>query len=138
MAPGLAALGRFHAPARLIPSTITSPWTFPLPRLPPRAFTASAISPASPTPASYPAAALAIAGTLLSDAYLATDPRNHQKASLHSVYHRPNNWDFIPQRPENFCGEKQHVGRLPSRRTRPSSSGGNLGGEPYYTFFADI
>ena len=32
---------------------------------------------------------------LLSDDYLSTQPA-HQGLLLHSVYHRPNNWDHIP------------------------------------------
>lgn len=32
--------------------------------------------------------------TLLDEPYLSTDP-NHQGLLLHSVYHRPNGWDYI-------------------------------------------
>ena len=42
----------------------------------------------------YRQAGLSVANTLFSDDYLAADPR-HQGLVLHSVYHRPNGWDFI-------------------------------------------
>ncbi len=49
----------------------------------------------SDTPAAtYQAAALTMARTLFSEPYLSTDPR-HQGLILHSVYHRPNGWDYI-------------------------------------------
>jgi rhamnogalacturonyl hydrolase YesR len=43
----------------------------------------------------YTRAGLSIARVLMSEPYLATD-ENHQGLLLHSVYHRPNNWDHIP------------------------------------------
>jgi len=42
----------------------------------------------------YRQAGLTIARTLFSEPYLPTDPR-HQGLVLHSVYHRPNGWDYI-------------------------------------------
>jgi hypothetical protein len=33
---------------------------------------------------------------LFAEPYLSTDP-NHQGLLLHSVYHRPNGWDTVPQ-----------------------------------------
>jgi hypothetical protein len=42
----------------------------------------------------YRQAGLTIANTLLDDPYLSFDP-NHQGLLLHSVYHRPNNWDYV-------------------------------------------
>ncbi len=42
----------------------------------------------------YHQASLTIANTLLSKPYLSTDPK-HQGLLLHSVYHRPNGWDYI-------------------------------------------
>ncbi len=42
----------------------------------------------------YSQAGLTIARTLLSDDYLSLDTR-HQGLLLHSVYHRPNGWDYI-------------------------------------------
>ena len=40
-------------------------------------------------------AGLQIAGRLLEEPYLSTDP-NHQGITLHSIYHRPNGWDYTP------------------------------------------
>jgi hypothetical protein len=40
-------------------------------------------------------AGLKVLDTLLEEPYLSTDPE-HQGLLLHSVYHRPNSWDFIP------------------------------------------
>jgi unsaturated chondroitin disaccharide hydrolase len=39
-------------------------------------------------------AGLTVARTLLREPYLSTDPK-HQGLLLHSVYHRPNGWDYI-------------------------------------------
>lgn len=42
----------------------------------------------------YRQAGLTVARTLLSEPYLATNPK-HQGLLLHSVYHRPNGWDCV-------------------------------------------
>ena len=42
--------------------------------------------------------------TLLSDSYLGIDPA-HQGLLLHTVYHRPNGWDYIPPGRKVPCGE---------------------------------
>ena len=42
----------------------------------------------------YRQAALTVARTLFSEPYLATDPTHHGLV-LHSVYHRPNGWDYV-------------------------------------------
>ena len=57
----------------------------------------------------YTRAGLAVARTLMSDAYLATDEAHHGLL-LHSVYHRPNNWDFIPPGRKVPCGESSMWG----------------------------
>lgn len=44
----------------------------------------------------YTQAGLSIARTLLTDQYLATS-ETHQGLLLHSIYHRPNNWDHISE-----------------------------------------
>src|SRR5205823_13630021 len=54
--------------------------------------------------ARYTAAGLTIARRLLSDNYLATSA-DHQGLLIHSVYHRPNNWDHIPRRRKVPCNE---------------------------------
>ncbi|HTL27698.1 MAG TPA: hypothetical protein VL282_00690 [Tepidisphaeraceae bacterium] len=57
----------------------------------------------------YFATGLTIAKRLLSEPYLATDP-NHQGLLLHSVYHRPNNWDYVPPGRKVPCGESSMWG----------------------------
>ncbi|MEA2712004.1 MAG: unsaturated chondroitin disaccharide hydrolase [Phycisphaerales bacterium] len=59
--------------------------------------------------ARYTQAGLAVARTLFSDTYLATDD-SHQGLLLHSIYHRPNNWDFIPPGRKIPCGESSMWG----------------------------
>ncbi len=45
---------------------------------------------------SYLQAGLSIARQLSAEPYLSTDPK-HEGILLHSVYHRPNGWDYIPK-----------------------------------------
>lgn len=52
----------------------------------------------------YRAAALTITCALLAEPYLSTDPK-HQGITLHAIYHRPNNWDYIPKGRKIPCGE---------------------------------
>jgi hypothetical protein len=82
---------------------------------------------------SYLAAGLNVANRLLSDDYLATSAQ-HQGLLLHSVYHRPNNWDHVPTGRKVPCGESSMWGDyhlletalLVRRMARK---------EPYVTFF---
>ncbi len=52
----------------------------------------------------YFQAGLTTASTLFGPTYLSTDP-GHQGLILHSVYHRPNGWDYIPDGQKVPCGE---------------------------------
>ena len=52
----------------------------------------------------YWQAGLTVLDTLLDEPYLSTEP-NHQGLILHSVYHRPNGWDFVPAGRQVPCGE---------------------------------
>lgn len=52
----------------------------------------------------YFQAGLSIAATLLDEPYLSLDP-GHQGLLLHSVYHRPNGWDHVPEGHRVPCGE---------------------------------
>lgn len=52
----------------------------------------------------YFAAGLTIAKRLLEEPYLSTD-ESHQGLLLHGVYHRPNDWDYIPEGRKVPCGE---------------------------------
>jgi unsaturated chondroitin disaccharide hydrolase len=52
----------------------------------------------------YLQAGLVVARSLLNEPYLSTDP-NHQGLILHSIYHRPNGWDYTPPGRETPSGE---------------------------------
>ena len=52
----------------------------------------------------YLTCGMRIAKTLFSEPYLSTSP-DHQGLILHSIYHRPNGWDFIPPGRKIPCGE---------------------------------
>lgn len=52
----------------------------------------------------YLRAGLTVLRTLLGEPYLSTDP-NHHGLLLHSVYHRPNGWDYVPEGRKIPCGE---------------------------------
>lgn len=54
-------------------------------------------------------AGLAVTKTLLSAPYISEDPE-HQGLLLHSVYHRPNGWDYIPEGQSVPCGESSMWG----------------------------
>jgi hypothetical protein len=57
----------------------------------------------------YLQAGLTIARSLLSEPYLSTDEK-HQGLLLHTVYHRPNNWDYLPPGRKIPCGESSMWG----------------------------
>jgi hypothetical protein len=57
----------------------------------------------------YLQAGLTIADTLFDAPYLSTSP-SHQGLLLHSVYHRPNGWDYIPPGRKVPCGESSMWG----------------------------
>jgi hypothetical protein len=82
---------------------------------------------------SWRQAGLTIARTLFSEPYLSTDSR-HQGLLLHSVYHRPNGWDYIPKGRKVPCGESSlwgdyHARELALLLLREAKK------EPYLTFF---
>jgi hypothetical protein len=62
----------------------------------------------------YMQAGLTVMKTLLSEPYLSTDEK-HQGLILHSVYHRPNGWDHIPQGQKVPCGESSMWGDYHAR-----------------------
>ena len=64
--------------------------------------------------ARYTQAGLTIAETLFKEPYLSTDP-DHQGLILHSVYHRPNGWDYIPPAMHVPCGESSMWGDYHAR-----------------------
>jgi unsaturated chondroitin disaccharide hydrolase len=57
----------------------------------------------------YLQAGLTVAETLFAEPYLSTDKR-HQGLILHSIYHRPNGWDFTPKGRKVPCGESSMWG----------------------------
>jgi unsaturated chondroitin disaccharide hydrolase len=84
--------------------------------------------------ARYTQAGLTVLDTLLSEPYLSTKT-NHQGLVLHSVYHRPNGWDRIPEGSKVPAGESSMWGDYHAREAalyvlRLAKE------EPYYTFFA--
>jgi hypothetical protein len=83
--------------------------------------------------ARYRAAGLTAAKTLFAEPYLSTDPQ-HQGLLLHSVYHRPNGWDYVPAGRKVPCGESSmwgdyHARELALMILRMAR------GEPYYVFY---
>jgi hypothetical protein len=57
----------------------------------------------------YTQAGLTVVRTLLDEPYLSTG-REHQGLLLHSVYHRPNGWDYLPPGRTVPCGESSMWG----------------------------
>lgn len=83
--------------------------------------------------AKYRQAALTITNTLLEEPYLSTDAK-HQGLLLHSVYHRPNGWDYIARGQKIPNGESSmwgdyHIRELALLLLREAR------GESYLTFF---
>jgi hypothetical protein len=81
----------------------------------------------------YYQAGLTVLRTLLSDTYLCSDPE-HQGLVLHSVYHRPNGWDHIPDGKAVPFGESSMWGDYHMREV--SLLVQRLAEDkPYYRFF---
>jgi hypothetical protein len=81
----------------------------------------------------YRQAGLTVVRTLLSERYLSRGP-GHQGLVLHSQYHRPNGWDYVPPGRKNPCGEATMWGDYHMREValyvqRLAENG------PYLTFF---
>ncbi len=84
----------------------------------------------------YLNAGLTIANTLLRSPYLSEDD-NHQGLLLHTIYHYPNDWDYIPEGSKIPYGEScmwgdYHVRELMLLVQRLQQD------EPYYTFFQGL
>jgi len=84
----------------------------------------------------YSQAGLTVAKALLSEAYLSHDD-DHEGLILHSVYHRPNGWDNVPQGRKVPCNESSMWGDYHARElmlyiTRLIRK------EPYYTFYGGL
>ncbi len=81
-------------------------------------------------------AGLTVINTLLNSPYLSTNP-NHQGLILHSIYHRPNGWDFIPEGRKIPCGESSMWGDYHARETALYLQR-IINKEKYYTFFGSL
>jgi hypothetical protein len=85
----------------------------------------------------YEQAGLCVLDTLIDDArpYLSSEPKHHGLL-LHSIYHRPNGWDYVPSgsripRGESSMWGDYHVREAALYVKRLAE------GAPYYTFFGD-
>lgn len=88
-----------------------------------------------PTVERYRQGGLTIAATLMDSPYLSEDPE-HEGLLLHSVYHRPRGWDYIPVGWRIPCGESSqwgdyHLRELALYLQRIREEG------PYLTFWAN-
>lgn len=81
----------------------------------------------------YWQAGLKIADTLLDEPYLSVKP-DHQGLLLHSIYHRPNGWDYIPERSKIPYGESSMWGDYHIREVCLYLQR-IINNEDYYTFF---
>jgi unsaturated chondroitin disaccharide hydrolase len=84
----------------------------------------------------YFQAGLTVAARLFEEPYLSTDPQ-HQGLILHSVYHRPNGWDYVPPGRKIPCGESSMWGDYHARELalylRRLATG-----QPYYSFWEQL
>jgi hypothetical protein len=76
---------------------------------------------------------LTLAKHLFTDSYLSRDAK-HEGLLLHSVYHRPNGWDYVPPRAKVPCGESSmwgdyHARELALMLLREATN------QPYYKFY---
>ena len=81
----------------------------------------------------YWQAGLTVVDTLLKEPYLSTN-ENHQGLLLHSIYHRPNGWDFIPAYSRIPYGESSMWGDYHFRESCLYLQR-LVNDEKYYTFF---
>jgi unsaturated chondroitin disaccharide hydrolase len=81
----------------------------------------------------YWQAGLTILKTLFDEPYLSTDT-NHQGLILHSIYHRPNGWDFVPDGSNIPYGESSLWGDYHAREVALYLQR-VINNELYYTFF---
>jgi unsaturated chondroitin disaccharide hydrolase len=81
----------------------------------------------------YWQAGLTVAARLLEEPYLSADPA-HQGLLLHSVYHRPNGWDYVPPGAKVPYGESSQWGDYHLREVA-LYLGRIIKGGKYYAFF---
>lgn len=80
----------------------------------------------------YWQAGLTVIDTLLQEPYLSTDP-THQGLLLHSIYHRPNGWDYVPEGSKIPNGESSMWGDYHIREAALYLQR-IIQDEPYYAF----
>jgi len=81
----------------------------------------------------YWQAGLTILNTIFDEPYLSTDQK-HQGLLLHSIYHRPNGWDYIPNGSKIPNGESSMWGDYHAREAGLYLQR-VINNETYYTFF---
>jgi hypothetical protein len=81
----------------------------------------------------YWKAGLQVASTLFNEPYLSTES-DHQGLILHSVYHWPNGWDYVPDGQSVPCGESTMWGDYHARELALYIQR-LVTEKPYYTFF---
>ncbi|MBY5957966.1 glycoside hydrolase family 88 protein [Membranicola marinus] len=84
----------------------------------------------------YWQAGLTVLNHLFDEPYLSTDPE-HQGLILHSIYHRPNGWDYVPKGSKIPYGESSMWGDYHAREVALLAYR-ILNDEPYYTFFSAV
>jgi unsaturated chondroitin disaccharide hydrolase len=82
----------------------------------------------------YWQAGLTVAKTALAQPYLSPDPK-HEGLILHTVYHRPNGWDYVPPGRKVPCGESSMWGDYHARELALMLKR-EAEGKPWMTFFA--
>jgi unsaturated chondroitin disaccharide hydrolase len=81
----------------------------------------------------YWRAGLTVLNTIFDEPYLSTDPK-HQGLLLHSIYHRPDGWDYIPAGSKIPNGESSMWGDYHAREAALYLQR-IINNETYYTFF---
>jgi hypothetical protein len=84
----------------------------------------------------YVQSGLTVLDTLLDEPYLSTSP-SHQGLLLHSIYHQPNGWDYVPNGSKIANGESSMWGDYHFRELALYVQR-IIRNEPYYTFFNQI
>ncbi|MEO6000495.1 MAG: glycosyl hydrolase [Chitinophagaceae bacterium] len=81
----------------------------------------------------YRKAGLTVLDSLFDEPYLSKDPQ-HQGLILHSIYHRPNGWDYIPEGSKIPNGESSMWGDYHAREVALYLQR-IINNEKYYTFY---
>ena len=84
----------------------------------------------------YQQAGLTVLNTLFDEPYLSTGS-THQGLILHSIYHQPNGWDYVPPGSKIANGESSMWGDYHAREVALYLQR-IIRNEPYYTFFNRI